>query len=118
MNLPLARRRSLRRNSTRTEAALWSQLRGRRFAAVKFRRQHPCGPFILDFFCAAKGLAIEIDGGRHFEPASQAYDEGRTAFLARNGIRVLRFTNDQVALEMEGVLMTIAAVLEIDDLSP
>lgn len=82
MHLSLARRRQLRRNSTDTEACLWSHLRAHRFADFKFRRQHPVGPFILDFFCAARRLAIELDGGQHFAPSAQAYDARHTHFLS------------------------------------
>jgi len=70
MDTPLARRRQLRRSSTDAEAFLWYHLRSRRLAGFKFRRQHPYGPFILDFFCAERNLAIELDGGQHFEPAT------------------------------------------------
>src|SRR4051812_46596043 len=91
MDISLARRRGLRRKCTAAEAALWAQLRAKRFAGFKFRRQHPCGPYILDFYCAGARLAIELDGGQHFEPVVRAYDERRTAFLHRREISVLRF---------------------------
>ncbi|HEY2730736.1 MAG TPA: endonuclease domain-containing protein [Polyangia bacterium] len=87
MDLLLARRRALRRASTDAEAALWGQLRARRFAGFKFRRQHPCGPYILDFYRAGSRVAVELDGGQHFEPAAKAYDERRTAYLRHRGIR-------------------------------
>jgi len=75
---------------------------------MKFRRQHPCGPFILDFYCAAARLAIELDGGQHFEVAAQRYDERRTVFLREHGIEVLRFTSDLVFRETGAVLDVIA----------
>jgi len=114
MDLKLDQRRYLRRMSTDAEAALWTLLRGRRFGGVKFRRQHSCGPFILDFFCMQKKLAIELDGGQHFEEAGLAYDARRDAYLAERGIRVLRFGCDLVFREREGVLMAIAAALGIE----
>ncbi len=113
MTLALVRRRALRRNNTEAEALLWSCLRAKRFAGFKFRRQHPLGSYILDFYCPCRRLAIELDGGQHFEAVMQAYDDRRTAYLRRRGIEVLRFTNDVVFNELEGVLDAIAIVLGI-----
>jgi very-short-patch-repair endonuclease len=107
----LTHRRELRARSTDAEAFLWYRLRDRRFEGFKFRRQHPVGPYILDFFCARRRLAIELDGGQHYEPAAQAYDERRTAFLEHQGISVLRFTNEQLFLETQAVLEVIAEAL-------
>ena len=114
METSLARRRHLRRNSTDAEIALWLHLRAHRFNDFKFRRQHPCGPFILDFFCASRKLAIELDGGQHFEPANKAYDRRRTRYLVSLGITVLRFSTDLVFREMDGVLSVIAAALGLE----
>ncbi len=118
MEVPLARRRRLRRQSTDAENALWRHLRGRRFVGFKFRRQHPCGPFILDFFCARSLVAIELDGGQHFEPEAQAYDARRTRYLADRGITIVRFGADLVFREPESILMTIAAALGAWEASP
>ncbi len=96
---------------TDAEKALWFQLRDRRLEGFKFRRQHPCGPYILDFFCEARLVAVELDGGQHFEDVAQRYDERRTEFLGANGITVLRFNNDQVMSETRAVLETIARLL-------
>src|SRR5436190_12475565 len=101
MNSSLANRRALRREATDAEALLWSHLRARRLQGFKFRRQHPCGPYIIDFFCAERRVAIELDGGQHFEAAALAYDQRRTGFLALRGLTVMRFTNDQLFLETE-----------------
>ena len=114
MQLSLVRRRRLRRQSTPAEALLWAHLRGRRFANFKFRRQHSVNHFILDFFCADRRLAIELDGGQHFDPAALAYDRRRTLVLAGRDVTVLRFTNDQVLRETEAVLLAIARQLAID----
>jgi very-short-patch-repair endonuclease len=114
----LARRRDLRRNSTDAEAALWSCLRAKRFAGFKFRRQHPCGPYILDFYCPAARLAIELDGGQHFEAAAQAYDERRTEYLRRRDIEVLRFSTHLVFTETAAVIEGIALALGILGPSP
>ena len=110
----LARRRQLRREASDAEAALWSHLRAHRFAGFKFRRQHPVGPFILDFFCAARSLAIELDGGQHFEDERQAYDARRTRYIAARGIRVVRFATDLIFRERDGVLRAIAVALGAD----
>jgi adenine-specific DNA-methyltransferase len=107
MGSSLPRRRALRRDSTDAERALWFHLRAKRFIGLKFRRQHPCGPYILDFYCPARRLAIELDGGQHFDPTAEAYDLRRTAFLERNGVKVLRFTNDVVLREIREVLEAI-----------
>jgi very-short-patch-repair endonuclease len=114
----LARRRDLRRNSTDAEAALWLYLRAKRFAGFKFRRQHPCGRYILDFYCPAERLAIELDGGQHFDEAAQAYDERRTEYLRGRGIVVLRFPTHLVFTEGEAVIDVIALALGIDRPSP
>jgi very-short-patch-repair endonuclease len=115
MDIPLARRRALRRECTDAEAALWAHLRAKRFAGFKFRRQHPCGPYILDFYCASGRLAIELDGGQHFDPVVRAYDERRTAFLHRHRITVLRFATDLVFREPAAVLEVIAGALGLFD---
>jgi very-short-patch-repair endonuclease len=118
MDISLARRRQLRRNSTEAEALLWRHLRGHRFAGFKFRRQHPCGPFILDFFCARRNLAIELDGGQHFATENQHRDALRTNYLAQRGIMVIRFPTDLVFREADAVLTAIAVALGINDPSP
>jgi very-short-patch-repair endonuclease len=115
MSISLDRRRDLRRHATDAEAALWSELRDRRLAGFKFRRQHPCGPYILDFYCAEAALAIELDGGQHYEEAVAAYDEERTAFVRWRGIEVLRFPNDVIFTERLGVLEAIAAALGVGE---
>ena len=118
MNVPLARRRTLRRNSTDAESALWFHLRAKRIAGFKFRRQHSCGPYILDFYCPGRRLAVELDGGQHFDQVAQAYDARRSACLGRFGIRVLRFTNDLVFKELPAVLEAIFLALGAADPSP
>src|SRR5690348_11396235 len=97
----ISRARRLRLQSTDAERALWHLLRDRRMQSHKFRRQHPVGNFYLDFYCPESKLAIEADGGQHFEDAATAYDEKRTEFLKEQGIRVLRFTNREILTERE-----------------
>ncbi|XES83618.1 endonuclease domain-containing protein [Franconibacter pulveris] len=102
--------RQLRRQLTDQERLLWRLLRDRRFAAHKFRRQHPVGPFILDFACCQAKLAVELDGGQHAE--HRAYDARRTAWLQAHGWTVLRFWNNGRLNNQEGVLLTLLAELE------
>ena len=73
----------------------------------KFRRQRPIEPYVVSFYCHEARLAIELDGGQHDEPAARARDEERTIFLEARGIRVLRFWNNEVFNNLEGVLQTI-----------
>ena len=75
----ISRARRLRRNSTEPEAYLWRHLRNRSLIGAKFRRQYPIGRYYLDFFCMEKKLAIELDGGQHYEPKNLAYDYARSA---------------------------------------
>ena len=85
--------RRLRANATEAERKLWSLLRRKRIAGLRFRRQHPVGPYIADFYCAAAKLIIELDGSQHCEPSNLAYDAARTKWLERHGYCVLRFNN-------------------------
>lgn len=98
------RRRKLRNNLTTAEATLWRYLKGSQLEGRKFRRQHSFGKFIMDFYCPAEKLAIELDGGYHFTEEQQAYDEGRTRYLNEHGIRVVRFKNHEVLEDVERVL--------------
>ncbi len=104
-------RRHLRNEATTAEAMLWKRLRRRQLEGRKFRRQHPVGPYIVDFFCATAHLAIELDGAVHDDPDRWAYDTQRTRFLESKGIRVLRFENEQVVRSIDdvvhGILWTI-----------
>lgn len=99
--------RALRRRLTPPEARLWVVLRGERLAGLKFRRQHPVGPFVLDFYCPAARLAVEVDGMGHDHPERAAADRRRTAWLTTQGIEVLRLTAEDVRVNLEGVLGAI-----------
>lgn len=101
--------RQLRKNQTDAEKTLWKYLRDRRMFNSKFRRQHVVGPYIVDFVCLGQKLVIELDGGQHAEQIE--YDAQRTAFLVREGFRVMRFWNNQVLAETESVLDEIRAAL-------
>jgi very-short-patch-repair endonuclease len=96
--------RELRKNQTDAEQLIWNLLRGRRFLGKKFRRQHPVGRYILDFYCHEEKLAIELDGGQHNEPVQEKKDSKRTEFLEKQGIKVLRFWNNEVLQQTESVL--------------
>ena len=103
----LAFRRSLRTSPTTPERILWGRLRRRQLQGFKFRRQHPVGDYVLDFYCLERKLAVEVDGDSHYVASGPAHDEGRTIVLAREGIRVLRFTNIEVVAELDGVIEAI-----------
>jgi len=101
------RPRRLRRNATDAENTLWRYLRNRRLAGCKFRRQHPIGPYIADFACPEAGLVVELDGGQHTE----ATDAHRTAYLKEQGYTVVRFWNNEVLQNTEGVLERLSHYL-------
>jgi len=102
------RARQLRAEPTEAERALWSHLSRGQLQGWKFRRQAPIGTYFADFFCAEARLIIEVDGGQH---ADNAHDAERDSWFDRNGYRVLRFWNNQVLGEIEGVVERIAEVL-------
>ena len=102
---------ALRKHPTRTEDILWAQLRGSRFEGAKFRRQVPVDRYVLDFYCHAAKLAIELDGKQHEWFAD--YDETRSDVLQRLGVRVVRFANEQVRDELDSGLARIRAELRL-----
>ena len=102
----IALSRTLRRSATDAESLLWYHLRSRRFNA-KFRRQHPLGPYILDFVSIDHRLVVELDGTQHYTSDGVVADAERTAFLESRGLRVLRFTNVDLLTETESVLESI-----------
>jgi very-short-patch-repair endonuclease len=102
--IPFARK--LRRAMTPAEKKLWSLLRNNRLGA-KFRRQVPYGRYILDFYCVKARLVIEVDGGQHYSPEGKRLDTIRDAYLRSDGLEVLRFLNDKVLTNEEGVEQVI-----------
>ena len=94
--------RDLRRRQTRPEEILWDYLRGSRFHGAKFRRQVPFDGFVVDFYCHAAKLVVEIDGKQHNWFAE--YDKARTEVLERGGVRIIRFTNEEVVGRIDQVL--------------
>jgi len=105
----LSRARQMRSEPTDAERKLWEGLRRGSFD-VKFKRQHPVGGYIVDFYCPQRKLIIELDGGQHMESAE--YDERRTVVLAKDGFRVLRFWNNDVLENIDGVLDIIMQALQ------
>ncbi|HYD96763.1 MAG TPA: endonuclease domain-containing protein [Noviherbaspirillum sp.] len=103
--------RALRSDLTIAEYKLWQALRGKQVGACRFRRQHPIGRYIADFACINKMLVIELDGGQHQEQTE--YDNRRTAALQQQGWRVLRFWNNDVLENFEGVLAVVADALAV-----
>lgn len=108
----LSYRRELRVNQTIAEIALWRRLRNGQLNDYKIYRQFGVGPFILDFYCNAKKLAIELDGSQHAEPEHLEYDKRRTAFLNSQGITVIRFWNNEVMENMDAVIEKIREFLK------
>lgn len=105
MHTSLARK--LRSNTTDVEQILWFRLRNRQIEGVKFRRQHVINHFIVDFVSVEKKLIIEIDGGQHNQDTNKKEDEKRTLFLQKKGFKVLRFWNNELLENIEGVLERI-----------
>jgi very-short-patch-repair endonuclease len=106
--------RTLRRDSTKAEMMLWGRLRNRQLAGLKFRRQATVGPYIVDFLCKEIGLVVEADGGQHNEDV----DRPRTDFLEGGGLAVLRFWNNDILANLNGVLTMILAASEKAKPSP
>jgi very-short-patch-repair endonuclease len=99
--------RNLRKQDTWAEKLLWTWLRDRRFSTYKFRRQHAFGSYVLDFFCVEAFLNIELDGSQHGYPKQKAEDEARDTWLAKAGVKVLRFWNSRLKKEQEFIRETI-----------
>ncbi|QSF53632.1 endonuclease domain-containing protein [Brevundimonas fontaquae] len=99
-----ARARDLRRAMTLPEVLLWQQIRSRRLDGIRFRRQHPIGPYILDFYCEDARLAVEVDGESHSLAEAVAHDRQRTEWLNTRGISVLRIPARDVLSELAAVV--------------
>jgi very-short-patch-repair endonuclease len=101
------RRRELRHSQTDAEKALWKHLRNKGFRGLKFFRQYGVGAYIIDFYCPEYKLAIELDGGQHSDEDIKNYDMARTVYLESLGIRVIRLWNNDVLMNIEGVMEEI-----------
>jgi len=106
----------LRENMTEAEEILWEELRLKRLDGFKFRRQHPIGIYILDFFCFNKKLGIEIDGGYHETEEQTEADKYRSKILHKQGIQIIRFTNEQVLNNINFVCEKIKQTIKQKDL--
>jgi very-short-patch-repair endonuclease len=109
MDAKWQRARGLRKSMTDTERALWRALRDKQLEGRKFRRQYPIAGYIADFVCIEAGLVIELDGGQHAEQV--AYDTRRTEGMKMAGYRVIRFWNNEVLENMDGVLEALRLTL-------
>ena len=103
--------RHLRQDRTPGEKVLWRKIRERRFHGLKFRRQVPIGPYIVDFLCVEKNLIIEIDGDSHYGQGAQERDAKREAYLQVQGFDILRVGNRQVTQELDTVIAKLGQVL-------
>ena len=106
---PTHRAKSLRVNQTEMEKRLWRHLRDRRKFGTKFRRQAPIGPYIVDFVSFDLKIIVELDGGQH----SIQKDAPRTAFLEQEGFEVIRFWNNEIAENIDGVLLRIRTTVDM-----
>jgi very-short-patch-repair endonuclease len=107
ITLQTHRSRALRRTQTASEAKLWHYLRRKQIRDVRFRRQFALGPYIVDFVCLRARLVVEVDGESHLDVAEIVYDTRRTAFLEREGYRVIRCWNLDVLTNIDGVIQRI-----------
>ncbi len=103
--------RALRKNQTEAEKTLWRRLRDKQVEGFRFRRQVPIGPYIADFGCHSEKLIVEVDGGQHAE--NEEYDGARAALMEKEGYRILRFWNNEVFENLDGVLERILETLRI-----
>ena len=99
--------KQLRQQQTDAEQQLWTMLRSRQLLGLKFRRQVPIGSYIVDFYCFECALVLELDGGQHL--MQREYDDIRSQFLQAHGLTVLRFWNNDIFSNIEGVLESIAS---------
>lgn len=105
-----ALRKILRNNATPHEIILWNRLKGSQLGC-KFRRQHSIGGYIVDFCCPEEKIAVELDSSQHAEESAECYDQERTRFLQNLGFRVLRFWNNEINVNIDGVLVKIEETL-------
>jgi adenine-specific DNA-methyltransferase len=107
----IERCKNLRKKSTPQEIIFWSRVRAKRFKGLKFKRQYSLGKYIVDFICLEKKLIIELDGWQHKEENQERYDKERTRFLEKLGFRILRFWNNEINDNLNGVFLKIEEYL-------
>ena len=106
------RAKGLRRQMSLPEVLLWKAIKGRKLEGMQFRKQHPIGPYVLDFYCDAKSLAVEVDGGSHDFGDRPERDERRDTWLSERGVRTLRLTASLILEDVDDATRTILAYLE------
>ena len=102
----------MRKEKTEAEELLWQALRNKQVGNCKFRRQHPIGQFIADFYCHEAGLIIEVDGGYHNKADQKTYDKARTQVINDFGVKVIRFTNEEILSNLTEVVKKVSEVLQ------
>ena len=107
--------RNLRKNATIQERRLWNLLKNRRFHNLKFKRQSPIGNYIVDFLCIDNKVIIEIDGGQHNENDNKLLDEIRTEYLKSKGYKVIRFWNNEIYENIDGVLLKLEDFMRLTE---
>ncbi len=107
--------RELREKMTLAESMLWEELRMKKLDGFKFRRQHPLGIHILDFYCHGKRLGIELDGGYHDDQNQKELDKERTEILNKQNIKIIRFKNEKIINQIDSVLREIKTELNLID---
>ena len=105
--------RLLRNNMTEAEKIVWEKLKNRKVFKARFRRQHPIGSFIVDFYCHEYKLAIEIDGEIHLKTEVNEYDDGRSHDIEKLGIKILRFTNNEVFKNLNKIIVEILKTIAV-----
>ena len=103
---------------TIAEKRLWVRLSSRQFQSLKFRRQHGIGPYIVDFYCPEKGVVIEVGGDTHADESQKTKDEEREKYLLSLGLYVIRYTNQEILENIDGVLEDLGQKLSKDSTSP
>jgi very-short-patch-repair endonuclease len=103
------RARRLRRDMTWPEKLFWSRVKAQQFLGLKFRKQHPIGPFVVDFYCASVSLVVEIDGDSHVDSDA---DSERQQYLEQLGLVVVRYSNDEVLKELDWVMENLESRLQ------
>ncbi|MFV5703610.1 endonuclease domain-containing protein [Flavobacterium sp. XS2P12] len=105
--------KKLRENQTAAEEKLWLAVKNNQIEGYKFRRQHPLSIYIADFYCHALKLVIEVDGGYHLDEEQRLLDEKRTSNIEFQGLKVIRFTNEEILLQLPEVIDKIKAFIKI-----
>ena len=111
-------KRKLRSEMTGAEARLWSRLRMKQFQELKFRRQHGIGPYIVDFYCPERALVVEVDGDSHADANQIKKDRQRESYLRSLGLQVVRYQNDDIIKNLDGVLEDLSKRVSLESTSP